>query len=52
MAILIRESEWGTTHPFIARMFVGILEIRDLTVMSSTDPRNRKVAPSHFDELY
>lgn len=47
-----RMRDEGSNSPFVARMFVGILEIRDLILMTNNDPRNIQITRQQFDKLY
>jgi hypothetical protein len=51
--LLTREFDEGTNSPFIARMFNGILEIRNLIDMSNDEiPINKQISKEFFDSLY
>ena len=47
-----KRSDEGSNSTFVARMFMGVLELRDLIIMSNNDPRNRQVDQNKFDQLY
>lgn len=48
----VKQADEGTNSPFVARMFLGILELRDLIIMTNNDPRNLQVTRENFDHLY
>lgn len=52
MIRLQKVSNEGTSSPFIARLFVGVLEIRDLFAMGNDFPPNPEISKGRFDELY
>ena len=51
IALLKRFNE-GTNSPFIARLFLGLLDIRDLLEAGNIDPRNKQISRHQFDKLH
>ncbi len=48
----VKYSDEGTNSPFVARMFSGILEIRDLYINTNGDPRNKQITLGQFNKFY
>ena len=49
---LKKVSGEGTSSPFTARLFSGMLELRNLLVLSNTNPLNYPITREEFDKLY
>jgi hypothetical protein len=52
MTIMTRESDWGSSEPFVARLFVGIIDIRGYLGVLKNDPRNNELGIENFDKYY
>jgi hypothetical protein len=52
MSGFIKIYNEGTNSPFMARLFAGILELRELIILGNTNPLNREVTREEFDKLY
>lgn len=51
-AAFLKHSNEGTRSPFIARLFLGLLEIRNLLELGNANPRNKQIARQQFDKFH
>lgn len=51
-AAFLKHSNEGTRSPFVARLFLGMLEIRNLLELGNIDPRNKQISRQQFDKFH